>query len=114
MAVCSSRLPVHYRASASPLSNPVSVRGTSARGVLCDVKHLAPLFFSPFLSFVSSAHYEWFSEERSIMGTLVDVELWHEDSQTAHGAIEAVMPEMHRMHYSDYLMVSIEMMQETI
>ena len=51
-------------------------------------------FFFLALIFVSSAHAEWYSDKRAIMGTAVSVELWADDDKTAHEAIEAVMQEM--------------------
>ena len=50
---------------------------------------------------VSSAHAEWYSDKRAIMGTAVSVELWADDDadadKKAHAAIEAVMQEMTRI-----------------
>jgi len=40
---------------------------------------------------------EWYSDEQSIMGTRVQVELWSENEATALTAIAAVMQEMHRI-----------------
>jgi thiamine biosynthesis lipoprotein len=40
---------------------------------------------------------EWFSDTQPIMGTRVHVELWHEDADAAHAAIDAVMAEMRRI-----------------
>jgi len=50
-----------------------------------------------FALLCSSAHAEWFSEQREIMGTLIAVELWSEDSTQAKAAIDAVMAEMERI-----------------
>ena len=46
---------------------------------------------------VSSAHAEWYSDKRAIMGTAVSVELWADDANTAQAAIDAVMQEMTRI-----------------
>jgi thiamine biosynthesis lipoprotein len=59
---------------------------TAAR-VYCGV-----LFIACGLS--ASAHAEWYSEKRPIMGTVVSVELWADDATVAKEAIEAVMQEM--------------------
>lgn len=40
---------------------------------------------------------EWFTREEAIMGTVVRVELWHEDAQAARAAVAAVIEEMHRV-----------------
>ena len=40
---------------------------------------------------------EWLSDEQAIMGTSVQVELWHEDRAAGEAAIAAVMEEMHRI-----------------
>ncbi|MFT3930044.1 MAG: FAD:protein FMN transferase [Spongiibacteraceae bacterium] len=45
----------------------------------------------------ASAHAEWYSDKRAIMGTAVSVELWADDDKTAQAAIEAVMQEMTRI-----------------
>ncbi len=44
---------------------------------------------------------EWVSQEESIMGTVIRVELWHDQKEKAHQAIQAVLDEMHRI---DHLM----------
>jgi thiamine biosynthesis lipoprotein len=46
---------------------------------------------------VAPARAEWFSREEAIMGTLVRVELWHDDAGAARAAMAAVMDEMHRI-----------------
>jgi FAD:protein FMN transferase len=40
---------------------------------------------------------EWFSDQRSIMGTAISVELWSDSEPAARAAIEAVMQEMVRI-----------------
>jgi thiamine biosynthesis lipoprotein len=40
---------------------------------------------------------DWYSDKRGIMGTAISVELWADDAETAHAAIEAVMQEMVRI-----------------
>lgn len=50
------------------------------------------------LSILSSRAYaEWLSDEQAIMGTMVRVELWHEDAEEGKAAIAAVMDEMRRI-----------------
>lgn len=44
-----------------------------------------------------SAHAEWYGDKRAIMGTAISVELWAEDAETAHAAIDAVIAEMRRI-----------------
>ncbi len=44
---------------------------------------------------------EWVSREESIMGTIIRVELWHDQKEQANQAIQAVIDEMHRI---DHLM----------
>ncbi len=44
-----------------------------------------------------SAHAEWYGDKRAIMGTAIGVELWAEDAETAHAAIDAVIAEMRRI-----------------
>ncbi len=63
--------------------------GNSMRswGLLCVV----------LLTLCSRAHAEWFSQQREIMGTLIDVELWSDDAAQANAALDAVMEEMHRI-----------------
>ena len=43
---------------------------------------------------------EWHSREEAIMGTLVRVELWHDDATAARAAMGTVMDEMHRIDAS--------------
>ncbi|MEH6559279.1 MAG: FAD:protein FMN transferase [Oceanicoccus sp.] len=45
----------------------------------------------------SHANADWFNAEEKIMGTLVAVELWHEDPVIAEKAIAAVMKDMRRV-----------------
>ncbi|MCW9023361.1 MAG: FAD:protein FMN transferase [Gammaproteobacteria bacterium] len=40
---------------------------------------------------------QWFKEQHSIMGTLIQVELWSKDTNKAKQAIDAVITEMHRI-----------------
>ncbi len=58
------------------------------------------------LLLATTAHAEWFSEQRAIMGTAVSVELWCDDAAAAHAAIEAVMQEM--VHINDSMSPWIE------
>src|SRR5438105_1095221 len=39
----------------------------------------------------------WMSREEAIMGTVIRVELWHEDGAAGVAAMAAVMDEMHRI-----------------
>ncbi|MGH8249340.1 MAG: FAD:protein FMN transferase [Steroidobacteraceae bacterium] len=45
----------------------------------------------------SAARAEWHEREAAIMGTRIDVEVWHEDASRAAAAIDAVIAEMHRV-----------------
>jgi thiamine biosynthesis lipoprotein len=51
------------------------------------------------LSFLTASHVsaDWFNAEEKIMGTLVTVELWHEDPVIAEKAVAAVMKDMRRV-----------------
>lgn len=40
---------------------------------------------------------EWYKKEQAIMGTVIRVELWHENEASARQLIAAVMEEMHRI-----------------
>jgi len=42
-------------------------------------------------------HAQWFTEQRDIMGTRIDVSLWHDDAPQGHAAVEAVMAEIERL-----------------
>lgn len=55
-------------------------------------------------SLTIDAQAEWQSARQNIMGTVVDVEVWHEESSIALHAIETVLEEMHRIdqHFSPY------------
>ena len=50
-----------------------------------------------FLQVFSPVFAEWVSDERPIMGTLIKVELWHEDVNQGRMLIAMVMTEMHRI-----------------
>jgi thiamine biosynthesis lipoprotein len=43
------------------------------------------------------AHAVWLDRHEAIMGTNIDVELWHDDSAKGNAAIDAVMDEMRRI-----------------
>lgn len=43
------------------------------------------------------ARAEWHAREAAIMGTRIEVEVWHEDAAAAAAAIDAVIAEMHRI-----------------
>lgn len=53
---------------------------------------LLPVLLSPLM-----ASADWLREEAAIMGTAINVELWHEDADQARALIHAVMDEMHRI-----------------
>jgi thiamine biosynthesis lipoprotein len=53
-----------------------------------------------------TAHAEWFSDTRAIMGTAISVELWMDDADAAKAAIDAVLAEMH--HIDDSMSPYIE------
>ncbi len=44
-----------------------------------------------------TSYADWLSDEQAIMGTVVRVELWHQDETVGRAAIDAVMAEMHRI-----------------
>ena len=48
-----------------------------------------------FCATVASA--DWQRGNAAIMGTAIDVELWHDDDQAARAAVDSVMAEMHRI-----------------
>ena len=66
-----------------------------------------PVLMSLFLC-AFSAHADWYSDEKNAMGTRIQVNLWHDDAQTAKLAIDAVMAEMRRIDqtYSPYIETS--------
>src|SRR5262245_46579588 len=43
------------------------------------------------------AHAVWLDRHEAIMGTNIDVELWHDDAAKGNAAIDAVMDEMRRI-----------------
>ncbi|PCJ22228.1 MAG: thiamine biosynthesis protein ApbE [Gammaproteobacteria bacterium] len=45
----------------------------------------------------TTSNAQWWHEQHHIMGTLIDVEVWHEKESFARQAIEAVVEEMHRI-----------------
>ncbi len=45
----------------------------------------------------AAARAEWHAREAAIMGTRIEVEVWHEDAAAAAAAIDAVIAEMHRI-----------------
>jgi thiamine biosynthesis lipoprotein len=45
----------------------------------------------------AAARAEWQLREAAIMGTRIEVEVWHEDAAAAAAAIDAVIAEMHRI-----------------
>ena len=47
---------------------------------------------------LTSAHAEWYRDNRGIMGTNIEVELWHSDARHAKACIEQVMNEMERIN----------------
>ena len=54
-------------------------------------------FIALLLIFSTQAHAEWHSDTQGIMGTEVNVTLWHDDKAQARGAIDAVMTELRRI-----------------
>ena len=59
---------------------------------------IARIFLPVFLLLtLAPVHAEWFSRDEAIMGTVVRVELWHDDAAAARDAMAAVMAEMHRI-----------------
>ncbi|MCF6235871.1 MAG: FAD:protein FMN transferase [Gammaproteobacteria bacterium] len=55
------------------------------------------IFLTLILAWPQLTSAEWLSREESIMGTVVQVELWHDQKEQAHQAIQAVIDEMHRI-----------------
>lgn len=49
------------------------------------------------VAFPPLAPADWYSRDEAIMGTVVRVELWHDDATAAGEAMAAVMAEMHRV-----------------
>lgn len=45
----------------------------------------------------NAAHSEWHSDQQGIMGTDINVQLWHEDARIGKQAVAAVMEEMRRI-----------------
>lgn len=43
------------------------------------------------------AHADWYKDQQNIMGTVIRVELYHDDSSVARASINAVMEEMRRI-----------------
>jgi len=57
-------------------------------------------FFLLLLAMVAAAvpaQAAWLSRHEAIMGTNIDVEIWHDDPAQGQAAIEAVIQEMHRI-----------------
>jgi thiamine biosynthesis lipoprotein len=46
---------------------------------------------------VRPAHAVWLDRHEAIMGTNIDVEVWHDDAKAGNAAIDAVMDEMRRI-----------------
>jgi thiamine biosynthesis lipoprotein len=46
---------------------------------------------------VRPAHAVWLDRHEAIMGTNIDVEIWHDDAKAGNAAIDAVMDEMRRI-----------------
>lgn len=65
------------------------------RSIACRFSWAAWLVVGLFISAPSSA--EWINQKRAIMGTTVEVELWHGDSAIGRNAVEAVFHEMIRL-----------------
>jgi thiamine biosynthesis lipoprotein len=47
--------------------------------------------------FPGNSAAEWHRQEEAIMGTVISVELWHQDTEQAEALIDAVMQEMRRI-----------------
>lgn len=61
-------------------------------------KKLAISIIVAFLAMTAlTASAEWFHKNENIMGTLIQVELWHKDAEKAKKIIAQVMDEMHRI-----------------
>ena len=61
------------------------------------IHFVAGLVLCLFFLITSPANAQWFKEQHAIMGTLIQVELWSEHTDTARHAIKAVIDEMHRI-----------------
>lgn len=61
-----------------------------------NIHHCATLLLSLFMG-SQSAFADWHQRSESIMGTPVQVELWHSDKLAATAAIDAVMLELRRL-----------------
>lgn len=59
--------------------------------------HLKPCLFLFLLLLATTASATWYKKEQGIMGTVIRVELWHDNQDTANKAIASVMDEMHRI-----------------
>ena len=55
------------------------------------------IWLSLLFSLSIDAQAQWHSARQNIMGTVVDVEVWHEEPSIALSAIEKVFEEMHRI-----------------
>jgi thiamine biosynthesis lipoprotein len=60
--------------------------------------HILLLFIaitSAYLPGIVSA--QWYQQQQAVMGTLINVELWHSEPKTAQDCIDSVFAEMHRI-----------------
>jgi len=60
-------------------------------------KHFLMLGLLLFCALPLAVQAQWFSEQRDIMGTRIDVNLWHDDSSQGRAAVAAVMAEVERL-----------------
>lgn len=62
------------------------------------------IWLSLLVSLSIDAQAQWHSARQNIMGTVVDVEVWHEEPSIALNGIEKVFEEMHRIdrHFSPH------------
>jgi thiamine biosynthesis lipoprotein len=49
------------------------------------------------LALATPAHAAWLDRHEAVMGTNIDVEIWHDDATKGNAAIDAVMDEMRRI-----------------
>ena len=77
----------------------LSGRYNSAKSALDPVKitGIKALFTLSILCFSGNPHADWLKQHQDIMGTLVSVELWHDDPKLRESCSNRVFAEMHRI-----------------
>lgn len=60
---------------------------------------IKPLLFASIISvFTASGHAQWQSQQANIMGTNIQVEVWHEDETLGKEGVKQVLAEMERIN----------------